>query len=92
LVLLVKEEDTFTEGGIPILAMVKDTSLLPGLIFAASIGLPTLNKGREIGSKIGGIIALHNGLMFDASYVKSSTTQPLNVLNFKAIASSLVQI
>jgi hypothetical protein len=88
LVLLVKAKDIFMEGGIPILAMVKDTCL----IFTASMGLPTMTGGREIGNEIGGIMALHSGLMFGANYVKSLTTQPFNMFNFKAIANSLVQI
>jgi hypothetical protein len=92
LVPLVKAKNDFREGGIPILAMAENTGLLPGLIFRASTGLLTMTGGREIGSELGGNMALHSGLMSGASYVKSSATQPFNMLNFSAMANTLVQI
>jgi hypothetical protein len=49
-------------------------------------------EGKEIDSKTGGIMAFQSGLMSSASYVNSSTTQPFNMFNFKAIDNSLVQI
>jgi hypothetical protein len=35
LVLLIKTEDAFMEGGVPLLATIEDISLFLGLIFAA---------------------------------------------------------
>lgn len=74
------------------LAMDEDTGFLSSLIFTASMGFPTMTGGREIGSEIMGIMPVHSGLMFIASYTKPSATQPLNVLNFRAMDNSLVQI
>jgi hypothetical protein len=92
LVLLIKTEDAFMEGGVPLLATIEDIGLFLGLIFTASVGLPTMIEGKEIDSKTGGIMAFQSGLMSGASYVNSSTTQPFNMFNFKAIDNSLVQI
>jgi len=74
LIPLVKVENDFREGGIPILATAENTGLLPGLIFVASTGLLIMTGGREIGSELRGNMALHSGLMSGASYVKSPTT------------------
>lgn len=80
------------EGGVPLFVTTEDIGLFPGLIFAASMGLPTMIGANEINSKTGGIMAFQSGIMFGACYVKSLATKPLNVFNFKAIDNSLVQI
>jgi len=56
------------------LAMDEDTGFLSSLIFSASMRLPTMTGGREIGSEIRGIMPVHSGLMFIVSYAKPSAT------------------
>jgi len=65
---------------------------MSGLIFRVFMALQTTTGGKVIGNKTNKIMALHNGLMSGASYVKPSVIQPFNVLNFKVMDNSLMPI
>jgi len=77
------------EVGIPIrIKTAPETSL----IFIVFRGLITMTRGRAIGNKIEGIIALHNGLIIVLLRIMSSVNfayhlviQLLNVLSFTAM-------
>jgi hypothetical protein len=69
-----KDRGCFHGGWCPIAGNNRGHRSVSRLIFAASVGLPTMIEGKEIDSKTGGIMAFQSGLMSGASYVNSSTT------------------
>jgi len=62
-------EDAFVEVGVTILTTTV-IALITDLIFEVLIGLQTTTRGREIGNKTKGIVALHSGLMSSVNCAK----------------------
>jgi len=62
-------EDVFMEVGVTILTTII-IGLITDLIFEVLIGLQTTTGGRKIDNKTKGVMALHSGLISNASCAK----------------------
>ena len=85
----------FMKDGAPTMIVAEGIGLLLlGLIFAASMDLPTLKGGRAISIETGGILHPHIGLIYVANYTNLLAIQLLTVLNFSTMDmdNNLVQI